>query len=173
MAKLRPGRCHRNLKRPWTRQSKRRPKKSYVKGVPALRVRRFRTGKERDYDMKLKLVSEANLQVRDNALESARVAISNYLQKELKDNFFLTLVRYPFQVLREHKQAAVAGADRYFSGMKHAFGKPAGRAVQLNKNHTLFELQLYQRHEKVGREAFRRAISKLPGSYKVDKAVAE
>ncbi len=173
MAKLRPGKCHKTLERPWTRQSKRRPRKGYVKGIPALRIRRFITGKERKYGMTLKLVSESDLQVRDNALEAARVAVSNYLQKEVKDNFFLVFLKYPFQVLREHKQAAVAGADRYFSGMKHAFGKPVGRAVQLNKNHTLFELQMYERHEKLGREALRRAISKLPGNYRIDKVVAD
>lgn len=172
MARLRPGRCYRKLKRPWTRQSKRKPKMGYVKGVPASRIRRFRTGKERDYDMILKLVSESNLQVRDNALESARVAISNYLQKEIKDNFFLVLMKYPFHVLREHKQAAMAGADRYFSGMRHAFGKPVGSAIQLRKDHVLFELRLYQKHEKYGREALRRAITKLPGPYRVDKLIA-
>ena len=122
--------------------------------------------------MTLKLVSLSDLQVRDNSLEAARVAVSNYLQKEIKDNFYLVLIKYPFQVLREHKQAAVAGADRYFSGMKHAFGKPAGRAVQLNKNNVLFELNLYPRHEKFGREALRRAISKLPGNYRIDKIIA-
>jgi len=167
MAKLRPGRCYRELKRSWTRQSKKKPKKGYVKGVPALRVRRFRTGKEIDYDLTLKLVSNSELQVRDNALEAARVAVSNYLQKQIKDNFFLTLVRYPFHVLKEHKQAAVAGADRYFSGMRRAFGKPCGSAVQLRKGDCLFELRIDSKNKKYAMEALRRAKTKLPGDYKI------
>jgi large subunit ribosomal protein L10e len=167
MAKLRPGRCYRKLKRPWTRQSKKKPKKGYVKGVPALKIRRFRTGKDRKYDLTLKLISNSDFQVRDNALEAARIAISNYLQKQVKDNFFLVLMKYPFQVLREHKQAAVAGADRYFSGMRHAFGKPGGSAVQLKKGGTLLELKIEKKNEKYAKEALRRAKSKLPGDYKI------
>jgi large subunit ribosomal protein L10e len=172
MAKLRPGRCVRRLKRPWTRVSRKKPKKSYVKGIPALRVRRFRTGKDRGYNLTLKLICESNLQIRDNALEAARVAISNYLQKKVRDNFYLVLVKYPFQVIREHKQAAVAGADRYFSGMRHAFGKPAGCAVQVRKGDCLFELKIDEKNENFAREALRIAKHKLPGDYRVDKVVA-
>jgi len=172
MAKLRPGRCVRRLKRPWMRVSRKKPKKSYVKGVPALRVRRFRTGKEGDYDLTLKLICESNIQIRDNALEAARVAISNYLQKKVKDNFYLVLVKYPFQVIREHKQAAVAGADRYFSGMRHAFGKPSGCAVQARKGDCLFELKIHGKNENFAMEALRIAKHKLPGSYRVERVVA-
>ena len=166
MAKLRPGRCVREKKRPWTRESRKKPREGYVKGVPPTRIRRFVTGTKKEYDMSFYLVSNSDLQVRDNALEAARVAISNYLQKNIKQNFYLVLRKYPFQVLREHKQAAVAGADRFFSGMRHAFGKPAGRAVILNKGEILFELKIDKKHEKLAKEAFKRATAKLPGDYK-------
>ncbi|OYT42697.1 MAG: 50S ribosomal protein L16 [Candidatus Aenigmarchaeota archaeon ex4484_56] len=167
MAKLRPSRCYRTLKRPWTRQSKKKPRISYVKGVPNTRIRRYVTGINKVYDSKYFIVSKDSLQVRDNAIEAARVAISNYLQKHLKQNFYLILRKYPFHVLREHKQAAVAGADRYFSGMRHAFGKPCGQAVQLYKNNILFELRIDKKNDKLAREALKRAIAKLPGGYTI------
>lgn len=166
MAKLRPARCTREKKRPWTRQSRKKPKIGYVKGVPQTKIRRFVTGTRKDYEKTFYLVSKSNLQIRDNSIEAARVAISNYLQKNLKQNFYLVLRKYPFQVLREHKQAAVAGADRFFSGMRHAFGKPAGRAVILNKGEILFELKIDKKYEKLAKEAFKRATAKLPGDYK-------
>jgi large subunit ribosomal protein L10e len=167
MAKLRPAKCIREKKRPWTRQSRKKPRRGYVKGVPQTKIRRFVTGTRANYEKTFYLIGKSNLQLRDNALEAARVTISNYLQKNVKQSFYLVLRKYPFQVLREHKQAAVAGADRFFSGMRYAFGKPAGQAVLLNKNDILFELKIDKQYEKVAKEAFRRAKSKLSGDYEV------
>jgi len=167
MAKLRPARCTREKKRPWTRQSRKKPKIGYVKGVPQTKIRRFVTGTRKDYEKTFYLVSKSNLQIRDNSIEAARVAISNYLQKNLKQNFYLVLRKYPFQVLREHKQAAVAGADRFFSGMRHAVGKPAGQAVLIKNGDILFELRIDKKYEKLAKEAFKRATAKLSGDYKI------
>lgn len=167
MAKLRPAKCIREKKRPWTRQSKKKPKKGYVKGVPQTKIRRFVTGTRADYEKIFYLVCGSNLQIRDNSIEAARIAISNYLQKNVKQSFYLVLRKYPFQVLREHKQAAVAGADRFFSGMRHAFGKPSGQAILINKGDILFELRIDKKYEKTAKEAFKRAKSKLSGDYKV------
>ncbi|MBN2095506.1 MAG: 50S ribosomal protein L16 [Candidatus Aenigmarchaeota archaeon] len=165
MAKLRPARCYRVKKRSWTRQSKKRPKKGYVRGVPALKLKRFRTGQRLTYDHVFRIVSDSDIQVRDAALESARIAMSNYLQKNIKQEFYLVLRKYPFQVLREHKQAAVAGADRFFSGMRRAFGKPCGSAVMLKPGEVLFELRTNKKNGTVVKEAFRRAKAKMPGEY--------
>lgn len=165
MAKLRPARCYRIKKRPWTRQSRKRPKKGYVRGVPALKIKRFRAGQRADYDQIFFLVCNSDLQIRDNALESARIAVSNYLQKTIKQDYYLVLRKYPFQVIREHKQAAVAGADRFFSGMRRSFGKPGGNAVQLKPGEVLFELRASKKNEAFIKEAFKRAKAKMPGEY--------
>ena len=167
MAKLRPGKCTRGLKRPWTRQSRKKPRVGYVKGAPNTKIRRYVTGTKNEYEVVFYMVGESNLQIRDNALEAARVAISNYLQKNLKQNFYLILRKYPFHVVREHKQAAVAGADRFFSGMRHAFGKPAGQAVLMKKDQILFELRIDKKYDKIAKEALKRAKAKLSGGYKV------
>ncbi len=87
--------------------------------------------------------------------------------KNIKLNFYLILRKYPFQVLREHKQAAVAGADRFFAGMRHAFGKPAGMAVVMDRGGVLFELRVDKKYEHLAKNAFKRASQKLSGNYKV------
>jgi large subunit ribosomal protein L10e len=171
MAKLRPARCYRVKKRPWTRQSRKKPRKGYVRGVPNLKIRRFRTGKREAYDTTYHIIGKSDLQVRDNAMESARIAMTNYLQKNIKNSFYLIIRKYPFQVLREHKQAAVAGADRFFSGMRHAFGKPAGSCVQMSPGEVLFELRADRKNYPLVKEAFRRAKMKLPGDYELVEAV--
>jgi large subunit ribosomal protein L10e len=167
MVKLRPARCYRVKKRPWTRVSKRRPKKGYVRGVPNIKVKRFRTGQRAEYDHLYQMICNSDLQIRDNALESARIAMSNYLQKNIKQDFYLILRKYPFQVIREHKQAAVAGADRFFSGMRRSFGKPGGSAVQLKPGMLLFEIRANEKNFLVIKEAFRRAKAKMPGAFEI------
>ncbi|MGC9310995.1 MAG: ribosomal protein L16, partial [Candidatus Aenigmatarchaeota archaeon] len=91
MAKLRPARCYRVSKRPWTRQSRKKPRKGYVRGVPSLKIKRFRTGIRTDYDSTFSIVGKEDIQVRENAIEAARIAMSNYLQKNIKQEFHLVL----------------------------------------------------------------------------------
>ena len=168
MAKARPGRCYRKLERPWTRQSRKNPKLSYVKGAPPVRIRRFEVGdKTLNYDAIAYIISKSAIQVRDIALEAARVAIVNYLDKVIGKNYFLRLRVYPFHVLREHKQAAVAQADRYFQGMRKPFGRPCGNAAQVRRGTILFELHFFEKNFDYIKEAFRRAIHKLPGDYEI------
>ena len=165
MAKLRPARCYRVKKRPWTRQSRRRPKKGYVRGVPSLKVKRFRIGERGNYDHIYYIVCNSDLQIRDNALEAARIAMSNYLQKTIKTDYYLVLRKYPFQVIREHKQAAVAGADRFFSGMRRSFGKPGGSSVMLKPGEILFEIRANEKNFPSIKEAVKRAKAKMPGEF--------
>ena len=165
MAKLRPAKCYRRKKRPWTRISKKKPRKSYVKGVPNTKIRRYMTGTRQEYEKKYFLICDSTLQLRDNSIEAARVAMSNYIQKNIKLNFYLILRKYPFNILREHKQAAVAGADRFFSGMKHAFGRPCGQGIYTNKKDVLFELWIDEKDEEFAKKAFKMAKAKLSGKY--------
>ena len=168
MAKTRPGRCYRRLERPWTRQSRKNPRLSYVKGAPPIRIRRFEMGNRNlAYDTVGYIISKSALQVRDIALEAARIAIVNYLDKAIGKNYFLKLRIYPFHVLREHKQAAVAQADRYFQGMRKPFGRPCGNAAQIKRGTILFEIHFFGKNSNYVKEAFRRAIHKLPGDYEV------
>ncbi len=168
MASLRPGRCYSRPERPNTRVSLRVPKKSYVKGVPANRVRQFESGQKGDYPVKLHIVSGEDVQIRSNSLEAARVAAVKYLTKHVGERqFFLKIRVYPHHVLRFNPIATGAGADRYSTGMRKAFGKPIGQAAIVKKGQKIISAYVPEGKEKFAKEALRRAVSKLPGSCRV------
>ncbi len=161
---LRPGRTTRKRVRPYTRVSKRKPRESYVVGVPHSRIHVFEMGnREKEFDTQLWLVADRSVQIRDNALEAARVVTNKLLERKLgKENFFLKILVYPHHVLREHSLATGAGADRFSSGMRKSFGKPSGRAAQVRKGQELIWLKLNKKNLDVGRKALKRANTKLP-----------
>ena len=165
---LRPARCYRKLERPYTRVATKVPEKNYIGANPAVRIRRFVQGELKDdYDTVYYLVAQDALQVRDNAIEAARMAIVRYLEKKIGKNFWLRVRAYPHHVLRENKQITGAGADRLQKGMRRAFGKPIGRAAQVYPGKIMFEIITYRSFEPYVREAFRRASMKMPGHYKI------
>ena len=167
MAKLRPGKCYRKLHRPYTRQSKRNPRKSYVKGVPGSRIAQFEMGQKRDdYDYTLFLVSDQSLQIRHNALEAARIAIVKTVEKATKE-FFIKLRVFPHHVLRENRLATGAGADRFQQGMRQSFGTPIGTAAQVRKGQKIFEVRVNKDFIDVAKEALNKARQKLPLKYRI------
>jgi len=168
MVRLRPGRCYTKLKkRPYTRVSRRRPRKSYVKGVPASKIHKFEVGNIKgDFKLKFYLVSKSAVQIRSNALESARVTATRHLEKNLgKDDFFLKILVYPHHVLRMKPLATGAGADRFSQGMRKSFGKPIGSAARVKKSQNL--IMVRANSEEVVREALKRASKKFPCSCRV------
>ncbi len=166
---LRPARCYRKIERPYTRYAVKVPEKNYIGGVPGLRIRKFVTGDPNiKADTMFLLVADDALQVRENALEAARMAINRYLEKTLGKKYFLRLRVYPHHVLRENKQLTGAGADRMQKGMKLAFGRPIGRAAQVFPGTVLFEVRADREFERIVREAFRRGKMKLPGHYHIE-----
>lgn len=166
---LRPGRTTRKIKRPWTRVSKRKPRKSYVVGVPFPKIHIFEMGdRTKNFDTQLWLQVENSVQIRENALESARIVANKYLEKTLgKEGFFMKVLVYPHQILREHSLATGAGADRFSSGMRKPFGKPKGRAAIVHAGDRLMLLKINRNQLDVGKEALHRAITKLPTPCKI------
>ena len=166
---LRPGRCTRRIRRPWTRISKRKPKKSYVVGAPGLRIHVFEMGnKKKDFDTQLHLVSENPVQIRDNALEASRVTMNKHLEKiVLPDNYFAKMLVYPHQVIREHTLATGAGADRFSMGMRKAFGRPKGRAAVVNPGQRIITVRVNKKHIEQAKIALHRANLKLPTTCKI------
>ncbi len=166
---LRPGHCYRNLARANTRQSIRVPKKGYVKGVPKPKITEFELGSKGNYEKTLYLVSERNVQIRHNALESARVSAVQALEKSLGKGtgFFLKIRVYPHQVLRENAMATGAGADRFQQGMRMSFGKPIGTAARVHAGQTIMEVRTNTNNVTVARSALKQASYKLPTPCKV------
>ena len=84
----------REPKRAWTRTAKRKVKKAFVRGVPDSRVRSFDMGdaKPKDCEIELDLLSGGHFQMRDNALESARVMANKVLETKIgRENYFRSI----------------------------------------------------------------------------------
>lgn len=170
MASLRPGRCYNKIKnKPWTRFSKSKPRRSYVKGIPASKIHQFETGaKNEGFTVINYLVSESDVQLRSNCLESARISVTKYLTRKLGETgFFLKILVYPHHVLRENAMATGAGADRLSQGMRHSFGRPKGQAARVSSGQRVIMAKVAPGNEILLKEALRRASAKLSGSYKI------
>ncbi len=138
-------------------------RREYMGGVPNCRVTQFDTGNLRaEFPLSLTLDTEEAAQVRDIALEAARVSAVRVLEKTAPNEFHLKVRRYPHQVLREHKMAMGAGADRISDGMRRAFGKPVGHAVRAAIGTALLTVYTTPAHLADAREALRKAAHKLP-----------
>jgi large subunit ribosomal protein L10e len=144
-------------------------RREYMGGVPNCRVTQFDTGNlHEEFPLRLTLHTEEAAQVRDIALEAARVSAVRVMEKAAPNAFHLKVRRYPHQVLREHKMAMGAGADRISDGMRRAFGKPVGHAVRANIGTALLTVYTTEAHLADAREALRKASHKLPVPTRVD-----
>src|SRR3989338_3133646 len=165
MARIRKFVAYRKLERPYTRTSKYKDK-AYVHASPHKNIVKFDIGNlTKKYPFTVNLNVKSALQIRDNALESARQTSSRVLEKGLGQNgFHLKLRVYPFHILRENPLASGAGADRFSTGMQKAFGKPIGNAAQIKQGETIFQLSVDKPNLELAKIALTRAYKKLPGS---------
>ncbi|MBS3097573.1 50S ribosomal protein L16 [Candidatus Woesearchaeota archaeon] len=165
MAKLRKFSSYKRLERPYTRVSKFK-KKSYIKGNPHKNIVRFEVGNsKKEFDYTLYLTSKTGVQIRDNALESARQTCNRLLEPTLGlGAFFIKLRIYPFQILRENPLASGAGADRFSTGMQKSFGKPIANAAQVKKGQTIFEVRVDKVNLDLAKKSLQRALKKIPCS---------
>src|SRR3989344_1371984 len=118
--------------RPFTRNSRSKGK-AYIKTIPFAKIAKFNGGNQKDYEQGkhkfvVRLISEENVQIRDNALEAARMFVIKMLDEGALGQYYLLVRVHPHHMLRENKTAAGAGADRLSSGMKHSYGIVIGRA---------------------------------------------
>ena len=166
MARIRKFTAYRNLERPYTRTSKYK-EKSFIRMSPNLRIVAFETGSpNKSFKYTLKLISKEDLQIRDNALESAKQTSNRLLEKKIGTSaYHLKIKPYPHHVLRENPIAAGAGADRFSTGMQKSFGKPIGVAAQIKKGQTVFEVSIDKANVELAKTALTRASKKLPCSY--------
>ncbi len=160
---IRPARCYRKLERPNTRQSKRKPKKGYVKGVPYPKITKFETGNsKKSFDSKAYMVSRDSAQIRHNALESCRITTNSILSGSLGEEYFMKILIYPHHVMRENPLATGAGADRYQTGMRLSYGNPIGLAARVKAGQRLVEVRFNKGKEADVKKALKTASSKLP-----------
>ena len=163
MARIRKFVSYRNIERPYTRTSKYK-EKSFIRMSPNLRVVAFETGTpNKSFQHTLKLISKNDLQIRDNALESAKQTSNRLLEKSIGTSaYHLKIKPYPHHILRENPIAAGAGADRFSTGMQKSFGKPIGVAAQVKKGQTIFQISVDKANLELAKTALTRASKKLP-----------
>ncbi|HYK93388.1 MAG TPA: 50S ribosomal protein L16 [Thermoplasmata archaeon] len=163
-----PARMYRSIEgQVYTRQE-------YMGGIPTCRVTQFDTGNLKEhFPITLSLEGEEAAQVRDIALEAARVSAVRVLEKMAPAAYHLKVRRYPHQILREHKMAMGAGADRISDGMRRAFGKPVGHAVRSQIGEVIMTIYTTADHMEHAKEALRKASHKLPTPTRVTIGVAK
>jgi len=169
MARLRKFSAYRRLERPYTRTSKFKDK-AFVRMTPNVLIAKFASGNlKKKYKYTLTLVSKDDLQIRGNAIESARMTSNRLLEKTLSATGFKMKTRiYPHHVLRENPIAAGAGADRFSTGMQKSFGKPMGSAARVKKGQAIFEVGVDKNGLETAMQALNRASKKLPGSCTIE-----
>lgn len=163
---LRPAHTMRNLgKQAWARFSKKKPRKSYVKAMPHLSLLNYHMGKKGTYEIQYDMISDTDIQLRDNALEAARQSSNKELEKMIPNQYEFLVLVYPHNVIRENKMVAGAGADRIQKGMRQSFGRATDRAARLKRGQSLFRFKSSVVNKPHILEAVRRARAKLSGSY--------
>ena len=138
-------------------------RREYIKGKPQIKIARFSSGQYKDnfYEYKLELLTTEAIQIRHNALESARLAANKTMARAGDTSFFSSLRVYPHVLLRENKMIATAGADRLQEGMRRAFGKATGLAARVERGHTIYEAYVSSGNLDLAKKAFRVASSKI------------
>ncbi|MGC8584630.1 MAG: 50S ribosomal protein L16 [Thermoplasmata archaeon] len=146
-------------------------RKEYIAGIPQPRIHEFEHGNlsgQEDFDYQLDLVADEACQIRHTALEAARISVNKFLMTAVgTNNYFLKIRVYPHHVLREHKMATGAGADRISSGMSLAFGKPVGTAARVRPGDVIMFVRVNSQNLEQAKDGLRKASFKLPTPTKI------
>jgi large subunit ribosomal protein L10e len=144
-------------------------RKEFMGGVPYPKITTFVQGNQkREFEIEMQLIAEEACQIRHTALEAARISINRKLIENVgAGNYFLQIRPYPHQVIREHKMATGAGADRISSGMRMAFGKPVGTAARVHPGEIIMVGKVDRGSAKTMKDALKKASIKLPTPCKV------
>lgn len=168
MAALRKALSYSKMRaRPYTRKSRVR-QKAYIKAVPPVKIVKFDTGDAKGYragkyKFVVTLICEENIQMRDNAIESGRLAIAKVLETKALGQCYMSIKVHPHHILRENKTAAGAGADRLSSGMSHSFGVAIGRAALLKPGKEIYVIYCENDQiARVARDVLQSVKSKMP-----------
>ena len=154
--------------RPYTRTSRKKAK-AYIRTVPFSKIVKFNGGDIKGYGegkhtYTVKLLSEQQVQIRDNALEACRMLITKQLDTHALGQYYLEVRVHPHHLIRENKSvAAVAGADRLSSGMTQSFGVVIGRAAMVRPGGEIFLISCAnEKTARIARDTLVMLKSKVP-----------
>lgn len=138
-------------------------RRKYMGGIPGSKIVKFTMGNPtKQFSHTVELINLKDGQIRHNAMEAARVAANRVMEPLGRDNFFLKIIPFPHQVLREHKRINVAQADRFQEGMKKAYGKPVGTAARISRGKPILVARVDEANIESAKQALKRASDKFP-----------
>jgi large subunit ribosomal protein L10e len=118
---------------------------------------------KKKFEYSLTLIPKRALQIRHNALESARQSGNKLLETKLgKTEYHMQLRKYPHHMLRENVLASGAGADRMSTGMAASYGKVVGLAAQVDEGDAIFVVSVDKKNLATAKESLTRCRNKLP-----------
>lgn len=157
---------------PYTRTSKKK-QKSYIKAVPPSKIVKFSMGNPKLFEagklpMVLTLVTDENVQIRQNALEACRQYLHKKLEEEMGSPYFFRVIPFAHHIQRENKMLTGAGSDRMQKGMQLSFGKTIAKAAILRKHAPIFSVAVSsQKAASFVRKTYKQVKSKLPCTTRV------
>lgn len=153
--------------RPYTRKSAVKSK-AYIKTIPPNKVVKIHMGDVKGFETGklnyiLSMISLEDVQIRDNAIESARQYINKLLDELMPSQFYFSVRIHPHHILRENKMLTGAGADRMQTGMQLSFGATVGRAAIVHRGKEIFIIATNSdKNTRIAREILGKIRSKLP-----------
>jgi len=157
---------------PYTRASKKK-QRAYVKAVPPSKIVKFYMGNVKDhadgkFPYTLTLITDENVQIRQNAIEACRQFIHKKLSEELKEQYYFHIIPFTHHIQRENKMLTGAGADRMQKGMQLSFGKTIAKAAILKKHAPILSVSLATpKATSFARHTLKQIKSKLPCKTKI------
>jgi large subunit ribosomal protein L10e len=152
---------------PNTRISKQK-KYSYAKVVPPSKVVKFNMGNLKGFEAGklphvLTLVTDENVQIRQNAFEACRQFLDRKLNDEINGQYYFRIIPFAHHIQRENKMLTGAGADRTQKGMQLSFGRAIAKAAILRKNERIMTVAVANpKAASFVRKIFKQIKSKLP-----------
>lgn len=159
----RPGQCYRECDRPPFQRTK------FIHRRPASRITSFDMGDPTGkFEVEVSLIGLERCQIRNQALEAARVAANRDMTKLAgRLSYHLRVRVKPLQYLRENKMISGAGADRVQDGMRRAWGKVIGSAARIKSNQAIMTVRVNPQHISAAMISLKKAAAKMPTPCKI------
>ena len=163
----RPWSCYKQIKRPaYQKKRSRSHRKEFVRGGPDSVLRMYDTGNRKrqldEWELSIGIRIMKDVQLSHRTLEAIRTSLNRNLQKRIgRESFMIRIRPHPWQMIRENKMMAFAGADRLQSGMRNSFGRVIGRAARVHANQTIVEVFCDFANKDVIAKALKTAAYKL------------
>ncbi|MHA1719868.1 MAG: 50S ribosomal protein L16 [Promethearchaeota archaeon] len=151
-------------KKGYQKKRSRSHRREFVRGGADPKITRFDVGNrgKNDWEIKVGMISEHNINISHFALEAIRVNVNRRLIKKIgRQNFHLKIRKHPHTTYREHAMMSFAGADRLSSGMRNGFGRPVGRCARTRAGDIIMECGCSFANVEAVKRAFQIADKKI------------